>query len=311
MFAIVFQLLGFVFAVAEQQHYSEPFSFHCSSRYEDITQSVLVFYLKDGPLTIHCQLYDPFLDTAESRKQMTYKYHILAHRPSITFSNSTWRKTFQFDTEVDWEEMTWVTTIPKEDISDDVVASREQWSVIIELDSNLDLFTVHGTLLDTLTDPIFHWDVGPRASQLAGDLVTGQMTLVHTPCESDHVLIMLQTQYGTLLGPSTAPYKTVESITWYNMTEALCSDGSACSGLTVYDMVLTNDHLIILTNRGLYVSNQMTSVNNSHTQLTYTRVDNGTELESHCIADESSHLYYSEVCSRQLDEKVKVFGVDK
>ncbi|XP_051955814.1 cation channel sperm-associated auxiliary subunit beta-like [Xyrauchen texanus] len=131
------------------------------------------------------------------------------------------------------------------------------------------LYTLKGTLLDVIREPVLQWSIGDEISagaiaSLSPNIVKLQVS--QSPCARD----------VAVLAPVFAPGEhtgIVLSITrsaftsqtrWFNITLSLCALMNevgifSCDGISLVDLRLTNCHLFLLTNRGLFISQDLLS----------------------------------------------------
>ncbi|XP_019643252.1 PREDICTED: cation channel sperm-associated protein subunit beta-like [Branchiostoma belcheri] len=184
-------------------------------------------------MTMYCWLIDPAVDTPEKRQSLFNTHSALGQTPALTVYNRTWSQTFHFPAtnQSNSTVMSWELTIPTTEFSHQ--------------------------------EPILHWLLGDRlpAPPVLWEGDTEQLVITKSPCSPD-VAVLGVAENNTSTGVVLAvTYHRFEDnyTTWFNITQnpSLCNISTDCSSLRLVDMMLTNHHLLLLTNQGLFVSRDL------------------------------------------------------
>ncbi|XP_035685212.1 cation channel sperm-associated protein subunit beta-like [Branchiostoma floridae] len=211
-------------------------------------------------LTVYCWLTDPTNDTLATRQALFDTYIALNQAPSLTIYNRTWSQTFHFPSTN--ESKSWELTIPTTEFSHQDKTPTEQWRVSLALGHRN--FLTQGSLLLVQREPILHWLLGDRlpAPPVLWEKETDQLVITKSPCSPDVAVLGVAennfTSAGVILGVTYHHFRE-NYTTWFNMTQnpSLCNITTDCSLLRLVDFLLTNRHLLLLTNQGLYVSSDL------------------------------------------------------
>ncbi|TFK15875.1 sphingolipid delta(4)-desaturase/C4-hydroxylase DES2 [Platysternon megacephalum] len=143
------------------------------------------------------------------------------------------------------------------------IAPIEEWFVRFTMHHRLNMFTTEGTLLDVFREPLLQWQPGkPMYSTEIDALIPDviNITVSKCPCANDVAVIALicnDTVHGIYLGVTNSGFISRDT-EWFNMTDSLCSLlDDDCAGLSLVNIILTNNHLIILTTLGLFISQDL------------------------------------------------------
>ncbi|CAH1271183.1 CATSPERB [Branchiostoma lanceolatum] len=184
-------------------------------------------------MTVYCWLIDPTDDTPEKRQSL-FNAASLGQAPSLTIYNRTWAHTFHF---------------PALNESNSTVTHWELTISIIEI---------------SYQEPILHWLLGDRlpAPPVLWERDTEQLVITKSPCSPDVAVLGVAenfTSTGVVLAVTYHHFRD-NYTKWFNLTQnpSLCDITTDCSSLRLVDMVLTNRHLLLLTNQGLFVSSDLT-----------------------------------------------------
>lgn len=131
------------------------------------------------------------------------------------------------------------------------------------------LDTLKGTLLDVAREPILQWTIG---EELSSRIIEPHLHRVlklqvsQSPCAGD-VAVLAPVfppggHTGVILSVTRSAFTA--QARWFNATRSLCSlineaCVSGCVGISIVDLKLTNCHLFLLTNRGLFISQDLLS----------------------------------------------------
>ncbi|CAH1782757.1 unnamed protein product [Owenia fusiformis] len=217
--------------------------------------------LNGDTLIINCEIIDPDFDSYDDRQLLLYEYQMQGHSPSITLTNSTWSRVFNFP----MDGTAWILSIPRVDIvgPDLSVHPREQWKVSIELNMNMHLFKTYGTLVDLVSEPIAQWLLNPESPPNPSTLSTATQIL-HTssPCSADVGImspIFSDLTIGIWLFVTYTSFQAPNE-PWYNLnTNTQWCATLDCSSVHLIDMELTNNYLLLLTNHGLVILDMLAS----------------------------------------------------
>ncbi|XP_042566063.1 cation channel sperm-associated protein subunit beta-like [Clupea harengus] len=164
---------------------------------------------------------------------------------------------------------TWRVTVPRHNITINTgIAPVDQWYVEISMFQGFEalhakaqlLETLKGTMLDVTREPILQWTIGkeisPQAILLHEHRII-KMRVTQSPCASD-VAVMAPIfkpggNTGIILSVTKSSFTSNDR--WFNVTNALMG----CPGINLVDLKLTNCHLFLLTNQGLYISQDLLS----------------------------------------------------
>ncbi|XP_074921962.1 cation channel sperm-associated auxiliary subunit beta [Chelonoidis abingdonii] len=148
-------------------------------------------------------------------------------------------------------------------VSSQDIAPIEEWFVRFTMHHRLNMFTTEGTLLDVFREPLLQWHLGKPINYTEIDALIPDViniTVSKCPCANDVAVIALicnDTVHGIYLGVTRSGFISRET-QWFNMTNSLCSLlDDDCAGLSLVNIILTNNHLIILTTLGLFISQDL------------------------------------------------------
>ncbi|XP_039389536.1 cation channel sperm-associated protein subunit beta isoform X7 [Mauremys reevesii] len=226
---------------------------------------VIKLYLGLQNLKISCHLYNVNEeDTLENRKKLLLLYTSSGLAPTIQIFNSTYSGIFYFRMKLEESQSTWTIDIPRRNITYNTdIAPIEEWFVRFTMHHRLNMFATEGTLLDVFREPLLQWHLGKpinstEIAALIPDVIN--ITVSKCPCANDVAVIALicnDTVHGIYLGVTHSGFISRET-QWFNMTNSLCSLlDDDCAGLSLVNIILTNNHLIILTTLGLFISQDL------------------------------------------------------
>ncbi|XP_074853582.1 cation channel sperm-associated auxiliary subunit beta [Carettochelys insculpta] len=226
---------------------------------------VIKLYLGLQNLKISCHLYNVNQeDTLKNRKKLLLLYTSLGLAPSVQIFNSTYSGIFYFRMKLGENQSTWTIDIPRRNITYNTdIAPIEEWFVRFTMHHGLNMFNTEGTLLDVLREPLLQWHLGkPMHSSQINALIPNviNITVSKCPCANDVAVIALicnDTVHGIYLGVTNSGFISRDTA-WFNTTESLCSLlDDDCAGLSLVNMILTNNRLVILTTLGLFISQDL------------------------------------------------------
>ncbi|KAM7164019.1 cation channel sperm-associated auxiliary subunit beta [Macrochelys suwanniensis] len=211
-------------------------------------------------LKISCHLYNVNQkDTLENRKKLLLLYTSYGLAPSIQIFNSTYSGIFYFRIKLKTLNAVHLYLLY---VQLDI-APIEEWFVRFTMHHGLNMFATEGTLLDIFREPLLQWHLGkPMHSAEINALIPDviNITVSKCPCANDVAVIALicnDTVHGIYLGVTYSGFISRET-EWFNTTDSLCSLlDNDCAGLSLVNIILTNNHLIILTTLGLFISQDL------------------------------------------------------
>ncbi|KAM9149409.1 cation channel sperm-associated auxiliary subunit beta [Pangshura tecta] len=258
----VIQAPAFMNNPRSSQRLKENSSFSCYTEPLDDASpkpKVIKLYLGSQNLKISCHLYNVNEeDTLENRKKLLLLYTSSGLAPTIQIFNSTYSGIFYFKMKLTLNAVHLYSLYVQPDI-----APIEEWFVRFTMHHRLNMFATEGTLLDVFREPLLQWHLGKpinstEINALIPDVVN--ITVSKCPCANDVAVIALicnDTVHGIYLGVTHSGFISRET-QWFNMTNSLCSLlDDDCAGLSLVNIILTNNHLIILTTLGLFISQDL------------------------------------------------------
>ncbi|XP_062377467.1 cation channel sperm-associated auxiliary subunit beta-like isoform X2 [Sardina pilchardus] len=232
-------------------------------------------YLGLEDLVVDCML----VTNSKSSRQSQYQLNLYAAAgllPKIEISNRTNVLSFTF--ELNMNTTTWRATVPRHNITIMTeIAPVDQWYFEISMFHGFEalnakaklLETLKGTLLDVAREPILQWTIGeelsPQSIKPHEPLIT-KIRVTQSPCASDVAVMapIFRTggHTGVILSVTNSAFTS--SGRWFNVTTTLCGlindlCTSGCTGISIVDLKLTNCYLFLLTNRGLFISQDLLS----------------------------------------------------
>ncbi|XP_039598008.1 cation channel sperm-associated protein subunit beta-like [Polypterus senegalus] len=147
------------------------------------------------------------------------------------------------------------------------------------------------------TEPILQWTLGdpilPSVFSAFNDSIVG-LKISSSPCNHDVALLALtfapNTQTGVYVGVTRSAFKSPGTV-WFNTTMALCSALSTdCTSILMVDIMLTTQHVLILTSLGLFISKSLVS---GHGSLMFSKVDSLGQQQVDYL---QARLWYSSSC---------------
>ncbi|XP_071820924.1 cation channel sperm-associated auxiliary subunit beta-like [Apostichopus japonicus] len=207
----------------------------------------------------------------EERTAFGYTFVSLGLTPSITIYNSTWTQTFIFNNNT-WnlDAGEWQLVLPRSSFSfsDDIC---EEWMVSVQLDVDTNLLQQRSTLLDFHRVPVLLKEFGiPIQSSVnaADDGKFKSCRFGQSACSPDVAVAVCETEDDELFLGVTHGAFDYGSTTWSSLN--LCSVVQACESLQVLSVVLSDSHILMLTDEGIIVSSSMKEY---VSQVAFTRVD--------------------------------------
>ncbi|XP_066551086.1 cation channel sperm-associated auxiliary subunit beta [Amia ocellicauda] len=221
-------------------------------------------YLGLYNLKISCYL--KVSNSFEQQKRLSTLYSTAGLAPSLAVYDRTESAVYNFQMSLLPNQSTWSIDIPRNNITlNRDVAPVDEWYVQFSMRHGFIIFSTEGTLLDTLREPLLQWSIG---EQISARVVTAMINNVvdlrvsKNPCANDVAVLAPVFAPGTSSGIILTVTKSGFSSTndhWFNCTETLCEILKGdCSGLATIDVKLTSYHLLILTTRGLFISQDLT-----------------------------------------------------
>ncbi|XP_070531904.1 cation channel sperm-associated auxiliary subunit beta-like [Ptychodera flava] len=253
--------------------------------------------LQDDHLVVLCDLVDLTHDTVQRSQVLYQEFTSLGHTPSLTISNDTWRETFPFmDDSVKKEWSLYIDRNHINAFSD----SQGQWKVVVELVEGSGIFHVSTSLLDISGESLLRWSVSGVVDKGVLDVSTNVSSILVTQsaCSPDIVMAFVQTTLKfqvALIGVSYGNFQ--ENYTfWYDLLPTLCElNPHECNGVKFMDAILTENHLIVFTTHGFYVSDDLTAHNGTGQVLEFIKIEisgvyNGSSNLQHL------KIWYKEKC---------------
>ncbi|XP_041964031.1 cation channel sperm-associated protein subunit beta-like isoform X3 [Alosa sapidissima] len=230
-------------------------------------------YLGLEDLVMDCML----ATNAGSSRQSTYQLKLYAAAgllPKIEIYNRTNVLSFTFELNINTTK--WRATVPRRNITIMTeIAPVDQWYFEISMFQGFEalhakaklLETLKGTLLDVAREPILQWTIGEEVSPqviIPHEHRITKVQVTQSPCAND-VAVMAPVfepggRTGVILSVTNSAFTS--SGRWFNVTKTLCdliNDLSGCVGISLVDLKLTNCYLFLLTNRGLFISQDLLS----------------------------------------------------
>ncbi|XP_033102127.1 cation channel sperm-associated protein subunit beta-like [Anneissia japonica] len=243
-------------------------------------------YLDGSFLNVICEAADEEDNTPTGRHALTQSLLLRGHTPTLQIFNSSWTRDFHFPrAQRNTSDKAWRMTIPREQLSNLDEDFSEEWNVYVMLDHSLEVFKTKASFLDLNKEPILQWHLGELLHYTnwlpITDIDDVQILQVTSPCTADVIIVALSgvqsvipicTSYNRFMGEGDA---------CYDLSQALCPD---CSNLLLLDMVLTSTYLIVLTNRGVFVSEKMTKFNRGYkSQLAFNYINIDDIQQGHFV----------------------------
>ncbi|XP_075387755.1 cation channel sperm-associated auxiliary subunit beta [Tenrec ecaudatus] len=250
--------------------------FACSSEGFQKMNRMFKLFLTSSELTIQCFF---LADRKYTSQGVISTFTSGGLAPSLEIINSTYIGVFHFNLTLFSDQVFWSIVIPRENITKmRAIMSMEEWLVRVSLHHGLKLYATEGTLLDVIREPLLQWKLGVVMNRRNLLKVLPHVTGVQVtkcPCANDVALLGLilnSTYNGIYLGFSFSGFWEYKNTTWYNLTESIYSQlEQDLPGLSIVDMVLTNNFLVLLTSLGLFVSADLRFPTAS--VLTFSRAD--------------------------------------
>ncbi|XP_012859141.1 cation channel sperm-associated protein subunit beta [Echinops telfairi] len=272
---LCFHMFGFSSGAVDEDDENKRY-FACSSEGYHKMNKMFKLYLTSSKLTIQCFF---LADRKYTSQGVLSTFTSGGLAPSLEIINSTYTGIFHFNLTLFSDQVFWSIDIPRENITKmRAITSIEEWLVRVSLHHGLNLYATEGTLLDIIREPILQWKLGvvmnrERLLQVLPHVTDVKVT--KCPCANDVALlgfIVNATYNGIYLGFSFSGFWEYGNTTWYNLTESIYSQlEQDLPGLSIVDMVLTNNFLVLLTSLGLFVSADLRFP--SASLLTFSRAD--------------------------------------
>ncbi|XP_063049114.1 cation channel sperm-associated auxiliary subunit beta-like [Engraulis encrasicolus] len=233
-------------------------------------------FLTLADLVMDCNLVRHPGITDQHYKDILKLYASAGVLPKMEIYNST--NSYAFDFKMSQEGLTWRVIVPRNNITTKTAAAPiDQWHVEVNMFQGYDVLdaaatllrSLTGTLLDLAREPILQWLLGEGISSYSLYPYWGllmKIQVAQSPCAGDVAVISPIFAYhpeavpGVILGYTNSAFLGPGTL-WFNLTNTLCSfmTAAGCNGLTLIDLKLTNCHLFLLTNRGLFISQDLLS----------------------------------------------------
>ncbi|XP_008819975.1 cation channel sperm-associated protein subunit beta [Nannospalax galili] len=254
----VFELsMGIVYNKGEAVNH-----FSCSSTGFPKPNEIIKLFLSTKDLKIICFFQTENEFTSKGRLSVFTSGGLA---PSLIIMNSTYYGIFHFNLTLVSDQVFWLITIPRENITGNTdIAAVEEWVVRITLHEGLNIYDTEGTLLDIVREPVLQWNLGPiktikQIKRLIPYVV--DISVTKCPCANDVALIGLtldSSQNGIFIGVTFSGFWKYDETIWYDLTNSIYDElKEEHKGLTLIDMVLTNRFLVLLTSLGLFVSTDL------------------------------------------------------
>ncbi|XP_071244764.1 cation channel sperm-associated auxiliary subunit beta-like isoform X8 [Salvelinus alpinus] len=233
-------------------------------------------YLGLDNLVVDCMLQKKPGVSARQYQNQLKLYTSSGLLPTMAIYNSTNSATFPF--KLIMNASTWRVNVPRYNITINTVAAPvDEWYVEFSMFHGFSMFsskgsildTLKGTLLDVAREPILQWTIG---EELSSRIIEPHLHRVlklqvsQSPCAGD-VAVLAPVfapggHTGVILSVTRSAFTA--QARWFNATRSLCSlinevCVSGCAGISIVDLKLTNCHLFLLTNRGLFISQDLLS----------------------------------------------------
>ncbi|XP_058847487.1 cation channel sperm-associated auxiliary subunit beta-like isoform X2 [Acipenser ruthenus] len=275
-----------------------PTQFQCNA---DKKSDRIRLYLGLENLKINCYLHNDY-SNSENQDIFSTLYTSKGLAPSLKLYNRTHAAVFNF--QMSLNTTTWSIDIPRNHITLNAdVAPVDEWYLQFKMHHGLDIFSTEGTLLDTVREPLLQWTIGtPISSSEVGTFINNAVNLQvsKSPCANDVAVLAPvfapQTSAGIILIVTKSGFTSMDN-RWFNCTDSLCAllNGD-CNGLAVVDVTLTSFNLLILTTRGLFISENLTSPVKSN--LNFKKLDLPISAE----VDHSLYkLLYTPLCFSNME----------
>ncbi|KAK2164757.1 hypothetical protein LSH36_59g05014 [Paralvinella palmiformis] len=135
------------------------------------------------------------------------------------------------------------------------LSSKEQWLVSVNVSVEETIVVTVMSLLDIRSEPVLQWSFGTviEATELISDGSVWHVTV--SPCAADVVMAWTSVSPGRLGIKVT--YSAFIGNTTSNFLLDLCQYISNCNKSQLLDVVLTNNHVLVLTSSGLMISSHI------------------------------------------------------
>ncbi|XP_062325604.1 cation channel sperm-associated auxiliary subunit beta-like [Osmerus eperlanus] len=247
--------------------------FQCEGEMEESNRVRL--YLGLDNLVVDCMLRRTTMSSIQYRNQLEL-YTSADLLPTVEIYNSTNTLTFTFS--LSKVKSTWQVNIPRKNLTINTVSAPvDEWYVEFNMFHGMSMFVspgsmlepLKGTLVDIAREPILQWTIGEEF--VAKDVVPHLKRVVNlevsqSPCASD-VAVLAPVfppggHTGVILSVTRSAFTS--EARWFNVTRTLCGlinevCVSGCVGISIVNVMLTNTHLFLLTNRGLFISQDLLS----------------------------------------------------
>ncbi|KAJ7985014.1 hypothetical protein DPEC_G00360740 [Dallia pectoralis] len=293
----------------------EQKSFHCESGQVESNRVRLFLGLEN--LVVDCMLARKPGSSARQYQNQLELYTSSGLVPTMAVYNSTNSATFLF--KLNMNASSWRVNIPRNNITINTAPSPvDEWYVEFSMFHGRSMFSkkgsildpLKGTLLDVTREPILQWTIGeevsPRIIEAHLHHVL-KLQVSQSPCAGDVAVLAPVFAPGTHTGVvlSVTDSAFTSQARWFNATKKLCSlisevCVSGCVGIAIVDLKLTNCHLFLLTNRGLFISQDLLSPVTSPLNFTLVFIPALAQMDysattmwfsSHCVTD---RIYFND-----------------
>uniref|UniRef100_W5N6L5 Cation channel sperm associated auxiliary subunit beta n=1 Tax=Lepisosteus oculatus TaxID=7918 RepID=W5N6L5_LEPOC len=257
-------------------------------------------YLGLENLKISCYLYDDSYNL-EQQKRLLMLYTSAGLAPSMEVYNRTDSKVFAFQMSLLPNQSIWSIDIPRRNITiNTAVAPVDEWYVRFSMHHGLNMFSTEGTLLDTVrAEPLLQWTIGeqippPITATLINHVV--DLRVSKNPCANDVALLVpvfAPSKSAVMLRKSFISWWLYKQLIWVKISSKLYKHLKVkyCIGLATVDVKLTNYYLFLLTTKGLFLSQDMTSQGTGSLNFTLLDISSLTQMDY-----SSTTLWYSHHC---------------
>ncbi|XP_069771575.1 cation channel sperm-associated auxiliary subunit beta-like [Narcine bancroftii] len=249
-------------------NYKDPDAerFSCSTGEVNNKSDRIRLYLHGDYMNINCSLYFEKKYSEEFSNILVPLYSSVGIVPSLEISNRSSTFVFNFQQILAQNISVWQLSIPREKlVLETDVFPVDEWYVKLKLYYGDPLHTADGTLLDTMREPILQWKLGREvhSSEIIPILkIAHSLKVVKRLCASDvSVLAPLFLNHkrpdaGIYLLVTKSAFTSLDD-KWFDVRPVICALIRGVCNIKLLDIVLTNRHLVLLTNYGLFISQDM------------------------------------------------------
>ncbi|XP_055497174.1 cation channel sperm-associated auxiliary subunit beta-like [Leucoraja erinacea] len=241
--------------------------FRCTTEDSSLEDERIRLYLHSHYLNVSCSLY--FVDPSSEDELMNMHvplYTSVGMIPSLEIFNRSSKYVFDFERTLTHQESAWHLSIPREElVLDTDVFPADEWYVKVKLYYGTLWQSADGTLLDVMREPILQWNLGTEIhlSEIIPFLkIAYSLKVVKRLCASD-VSILAPLFYqperldaGIFLLVTKSAFTSMHD-KWYDIKPVICALITGVCQISLLDIIMTNRHLVLLTSRGLFISEDM------------------------------------------------------